>query len=594
MKHVLLTVLGLDPKPATYTLDGAQHAARLAPVALLSLLAINRRPHSVVALCTEQAQASFAMLDADVKAEMPVSQVVIPTGPGSEDIDAFLHAMVDAVKRESGDDGIVLTIDLTHGLRHFNVVMYVGALYLAALGHATIAGLYYAQLIAGAPGAPPDVSRGPEATSSGLGARAHFTEISHLLTLPRWVHALETLRETGSARVLAQLLRDDGGPKRDIVQPAADALDEVSDSDAAGLPIELARAVSRLAQNKRPLRGLLTSQHRLPLADALVKQLMDLVAPYRIGGANGAVAHKAGLALDEQELRRQALLVDSLLKRHNLPAAFGLMMEWTISWAILRNGRGGDWLDYGGCRRLAAQRIGALRAAAEDPQLKLLLSADQVGLAAYWSDLQGTRNALHHHGMRRAWVFGPDLTASTRRATAYWAGTLRSTPTISLDVGSERLANVLVSPIGERPGGLFSAVRRVTAEYGAPDACIVICSDRTRSHIAEALRAAAYNGKRHDIVLEDPFGGLDELDGHVARARGRLAVAERVAVNITGGTSLMGVAAEKLAQEARKFARPTRRFALVDRRAPGEQQSEPYVEGECVWLDAEGADGSDN
>ena len=51
-EHVLLTVLGLDPKVATYDLGGEQAESRLAPVALYELLSEEDRPHRVLALCT--------------------------------------------------------------------------------------------------------------------------------------------------------------------------------------------------------------------------------------------------------------------------------------------------------------------------------------------------------------------------------------------------------------------------------------------------------------------------------------------------------------------------------------------------------------
>ena len=54
-KHVLLTVLGLAPRPARYLLGDREAEARLAPVALLDLLPPADRPGHVVAFCTPEA-----------------------------------------------------------------------------------------------------------------------------------------------------------------------------------------------------------------------------------------------------------------------------------------------------------------------------------------------------------------------------------------------------------------------------------------------------------------------------------------------------------------------------------------------------------
>ena len=60
-EHLPLTVLGRDPKPARYVLDGRESEARLAPLALLPE---EDRPNRVLALCTPEAeQDSLPLLE---------------------------------------------------------------------------------------------------------------------------------------------------------------------------------------------------------------------------------------------------------------------------------------------------------------------------------------------------------------------------------------------------------------------------------------------------------------------------------------------------------------------------------------------------
>ena len=62
-EHLPLTVLGRDPKPARYVLDGRESEARLAPLALLDQLPEEDRPTRVLALCTpETEQDSLPLL----------------------------------------------------------------------------------------------------------------------------------------------------------------------------------------------------------------------------------------------------------------------------------------------------------------------------------------------------------------------------------------------------------------------------------------------------------------------------------------------------------------------------------------------------
>ena len=75
---------------------------------------------------------------------------------------------------------------------------------------------------------------------------------------------------------------------------------------------------------------------------------------------------------------------------------------------------------------------------------------------------------------------------------------------------------------------------------------------------------------------------------------GDAGAAEEVLVNVTGGTTLMGLAAEALANAARDLARPAvRRFGPADRRPPAEPDADPYRVGEPFWLDRAGEDDAD-
>ena len=190
MKRVLLTILGVDPKPAEYARGEERQIARLAPVALFGLLPPAERPEVVVALCTEQARLkTLPELEAALSGKAEVLSADIPSGADAQDVDRFLRAMVTACEKHADS---AVAVDVTHGYRHFSFLMYTGALYLAALGRVTIDAIYYALL-----NAQPQLSP--------------FFDLTPLPELPRWVHAIETLRETGSAKVVAKLLRGHRG-----------------------------------------------------------------------------------------------------------------------------------------------------------------------------------------------------------------------------------------------------------------------------------------------------------------------------------------------------------------------------------------------
>lgn len=146
----------------------------------------------------------------------------------------------------------------------------------------------------------------------------------------------------------------------------------------------------------------------------------------------------------------------------------------------------------------------------------------------------------------------------------------------------EQPQQVLVSPVGLRPGVLYSAL--LTAGPQQLKRCLVICSAESAEPVARACQAAGYTGDVVLIQLADPFPSVEEINRQATEAVQHID-ADVVFVNITGGTTLMGVLAERIASEARRGHRTVYRFALVDRRPQSEQEADPFRLGEAYWLD---------
>jgi len=148
-----------------------------------------------------------------------------------------------------------------------------------------------------------------------------------------------------------------------------------------------------------------------------------------------------------------------------------------------------------------------------------------------------------------------------------------------------------------RPGVLFSALQacRASGSGDNPTKCLVICSRDTEGLITEAAGQAGYEGAVKPMLLGDAFGGNQEIERLVKEAKKHLIGADEVLVNVTGGTTLMGLTAEALANAARELSCPVRRFGLIDKRPPNEQDDDPYQVGEPFWLDsAEKSDADDH
>ena len=179
--HLLLTVLGTKPRMARYSLAGQETEATLAPIALLDLLRPTERPNRVMALCTSQAKKeSWPILEEALRNRYQLELVEVSAGDAQEDVSTYLTQVSSAVVGT-----IDLTVDVTHGYRHFSFLTYIAVLYLAALREVRIRGAYYGLL------------------RDGL---SPFLDLRPLLELPRWLHALEVLRDTGSTLPMAKAI----------------------------------------------------------------------------------------------------------------------------------------------------------------------------------------------------------------------------------------------------------------------------------------------------------------------------------------------------------------------------------------------------
>lgn len=563
-ERLLVTVLGRDPRQLTYSLGESTAAAGLAPIALMQMLPDKGRPTKVLALCTKEAEdSSWPALKKYCTAN-GVGASVVQLGGEPSDLPGFLGSLAAAIPVEPPPEWLM--IDVTHGFRHYSFLSYAAIQYLATLRGLPIEGAYYGLV---------DAETG------------RFIDLKPLLDLPEWIYALRVFGDAGDASGLARLVERAGGQ----VGPAiAKALREISEMREAGLPLELGHTSTRFLERRKPFAREVKAQGAL-LPDELWKKLEEPLRRFGLPHGDGVdldaqSGWKTRIALDRSELDREGRLIDDLLEHGNLPAAFGLMNEWTVSRVVLQLRPGEEsWLDYEQVRRAAASKLGALAALRHESALNVNASAQQQELADFWATLSELRNAFHHHGMRRQALggVGADVERKVERVKRYW-DELKNCADLPLERTSSG-RRLLVSPVGLRQGVLYSAIHACRGDGVPADAALVLVSSETSGAAEDALREAAFNGQTTRLAIADPHGGKEEIERLVKEARVHLASAEEVAVNLTGGTTLMGLVVARIADEARKLGREVRRFGLIDRRPPKMQEDEPYVASEAFWLD---------
>lgn len=564
----LVTVLGTDPRPARYQFEGSSVETDLAPLALVQLLPDDRRPCRILALCTPEAkEQSWPILEGGLVGSS-IEAALIEIGGDPTDVGSFLRTVTAAIPVSSSPQALM--IDATHGYRHYALLTYLTIQYISVLRGIELRNAFYGLW------RPLEEGTSP------------FLDLRALLVLPEWIHALRMFGDAGDAAGLAGLI-ERGGDQ--VARAMSKELRQISEARKAGLPLELGQASARFrAERKKPFKQALNAQGAL-LEDELWRRLEEPLGKFGFASPNQSQGWKRQVALNADELNRQAALVDDLLDRGSIAVALGLMNEWTVSRVVLQMENPGWWLDYRSARRAAATVLGALDELARDPALANGLTQAQRDLGRFWLNLSDLRNAFHHHGMRPQVLVGTganDVRSKLDAVRAYWSAlkTAVDLP-IPLQATTQRL---LVSPVGRRPGVLYSAFDACRRDGVPADACLILASDETSGAADEALREAGFGGQVHRIRMADPYGDQAEIEGLVRDARKHLVVAQEIAVNLTGGTTLMGLAVEAIANEAQRLGREVRRFGLVDRRPPNEQDADPYRAGEAFWIDPRSTD----
>lgn len=568
-RALLVTLLGTNPKWGRYTLENRCIEAQLAPVALVQLLTVEQRPSRIVALCTKEAIAESLPLLVNGVDGTGVDVEHVELGDDPTDVGTFLQIVSQALPSESQIGSLM--IDATHGFRHFAVLTYLAIQYLSALRGIQVRNAFYGLW------RPIDEGASP------------FLDLRSLLVLPEWIHALRVFDEAGDASQLARLIVSDHDQ---TARTMAKELQQISEARETGLPLELGQgSASFHAERKKPFKKVVRA-HGALLEDELWQLLDASLERFGFAAKIQAQAWKRQVTLTVNELARQAALVDDLLDRGSIAVALGLMNEWIVSRVVLQVGRPDEWLDYHSARRSAATALGALDEIGRDSDLGSHLSDAQRSLGRFWHDVSDLRNAFHHHGMRPQVLVGSganDLNSKLGAVRDYW-NLLKTVPEVALPfpVAWDRL---LVSPVGRSPGVLYSAVEACRRDGQVPDACLLLVSEDTSSTADQALHHAGFEGDVHRLQVADPYGGRSEIEVLVRNARSKLVLAQEVVVNLTGGTTVMGLAVAAMAEEARRLARDVRRFGLADRRQHTEQDADPYRAGEAFWLEPRRIDG---
>lgn len=552
---MLLTSLGA-PRVAydtvTYTLNGQRCPTRYAPVATAVLN--NLQGGKALVLVTPKAkEKSLRGFTQELPSTlgMDVQAIDIDTLIGPEETFALLEALEKATPK-----GASLYIDVTFALRHMPLTYMAAVGYLTALKDVQVNGIFYGAF-----------------EMKGTSGEVPLIDLTAMLRLTDWAHALRNASEHGDLGTLSGLVKGDvtwmfkSGNKNPALSPVRDSLDPLAQSLTNGLPLSVGKAAYSVQQGLRNLTG--QQGLNIPtstLAAATLHPLVDRLA----------IETPAEVVLCKQELSRQLALIETYLDWNNESTALLCLREWLVNFVLWHKQQSFPslrWLLYGDRRNYGEIPLHVLTTRNNAKRLKC---EPQITLAKLWDQITERRNCLAHAG------FGDkpfkDGVKKTRTCVDQ-CRQLLDQDSFDLNLPTS-IPHLLITPLGLSPGVLFTAVRKLNA-----DMALIVTSARAAEAITEALSKAGRPKLPYETIpLDDPHGGFDQAQHLCGQWQELLASAANITVNITGGTTALQYIAERLGQEGADLGATLKQVALIDKRPFEQQKSQPYVEGELITL----------
>ena len=488
-------------------------------------------------------------------------------GIGARKLDIPIGRTVDEIWRvvrllnDSIEEGSELVIDITHALRHLPVLMLASLAYLTAERNVQIKGIYYG------------------AYEVREGDRAPVFNLAPFLTLTESYHALRQFRETGDARRLARSLDEiNAALWRQAAKPQhfshlVNALKKVSSRLVAALPLEAG------LHGFHALSQLSAAVSELPATSGVANSLILAVAPTleRIA-LKETVPDKTSIPLALSELQRQLEIIRFSIESQAYDRALLLLREWIISRCLLAEGKVEAWLDYNAARRPMEASLNSI---AERIKTDACAVPDsQTELASLWNRTTALRNPFAHGGMCPVEVRPEAEVARINALLNECSSRCADGPHWRVDRAA-LVGDLLVTPLGLSPGVLYTALIRAR-----PDKVVVLTSPEAAQRIAEICARAQYpESNVHIELVADAHRCFQSPKDLFARVHLLVLAARCVTVNVTGGTTALQYLAERIGRDAERLGVSVRRIALVDSRPYADQQAEPFVSGDVIFLD---------
>ena len=428
------------------------------------------------------------------------------------------------------EDKIVL--DTTHSFRSISITAVVISLYLKEATNTDVEifyGMYNAD----------------EKTTKCV-------DLTPIMKIAEWLHAARVFKEYGYSNFLGELVKERNNSCYKDTENNSSKPKKLSSFQKSLQDLSTALRLGSIRSIREKLREFVSFFDSVD--NKVMKEIEEFVPElYPLMQAMCKRYKKLDtgrrkIELDDKELKAEQELLKFYLETEDLGMALRLAREYMVNVKLYKEGRVEDVLNRGSRENVLLPEQGVIREA---------------------------RNHVAHFG------FNENDFPSQEKLKKDLKEIVDMSPDELFEKYEKRKSSsvqAVLSPLGTSKGALFTVLKHFN-----PRVLVVMTSKLGAKNLPEILQKAGFSGEHQVILVNDPFTGVDEVDKVVTEAEKCLQDIQKVVINLTGGTSLLGYMVERVRDRVR-YGRQIDSVLAVDRRSYKEQEKNPYVVGEILKL----------
>jgi hypothetical protein len=593
-KKVLIASLGIsDYYKSVYTWDSEKHFTPYACLAILSLLKQKGTSIDEMHLfLTENAKKKYEKI---IKQEVKdlgvrVEFTEIADGKTLEEVWGIFDGIVNSYSESKNID---LYLDITYGFRHLSMIFLASTMYLESLNAVKLSGVFYGAFESGDRIESIDVEsvnmeavreeirilKNRNAPSKEFPSLVPIFDLTALAKIIMGSFAVKQFEESGNLVLVREFLSAvfKETEEKEISQKNNSALNRLQSLHyhiASGLPMEAGFEAKAVLENLNRLPQKFEIKALKKLLDSIKTRLESLSIKA------DSKKKETPFALDMIELKRELYFIKWHLDISNIATALLLLREWIVTRVYMEENNDINWL-VSKKRNFIERGLGYWANKIKSDKDLFDDEPNKKELFKIWQEVGEERNKFAHAGMQIGRT-NPETTGSKKAKKAYefCVKNLENSSYWCLpkNTGEDK---VLITPLGNSKGLLYTAIKLIN-----PDRIVVLTSEKLKDMVEEICKQTAFTdaNKIQVEIIEDPFSGFEEGAYLAKKMVLSLKNVKNLYVNFTGGTTAMQFAMQAFWDLARNEF-DSKRVAFVDKRAAAEQQSNPYVIGEILYID---------